>query len=268
MLKPPDSSLRGAVIGSGSGGNATLVRTDATTLLIDCGYSVKEFELRASALEFDPSSLSGILVTHEHDDHVGGVVALARKYQVPIFATRGTRIAQEARAGQLANWRQISAHDAFTIGDIGVQPVPVPHDAREPSQFIFRHAEVAFGILTDLGSLTSHVVEQYRQCDALLLEFNHDPALLAGSVYPARLKRRIAGAYGHLSNGQAQSLLQALQAPKLRYVVAAHLSERTNNPDLVAACLSETAASVGGFKWSIAAQDAVLPWFAVGEVRV
>jgi phosphoribosyl 1,2-cyclic phosphodiesterase len=252
--------MRCALIGSGSAGNASLVCSDTTSLLIDCGYSIKTFEERSEALSFDPASLSGILVTHEHDDHVGGVAALARRYQIPVYCTRGTRVATEAREGALETWQQISAHATFTIGDIEVCPVPVPHDAREPSQFIFKHGERRLGILTDLGSITPYVVNEYRQCDFLVLEFNHDPTLLAGSAYPARLKRRIAGHYGHFSNLQSQALLAAMQAPNLRHVVAAHLSERTNHPDLVARCLEDSARALGNLSWSIAAQDRVMQW--------
>jgi len=253
--------MRCALIGSGSAGNATLVSVENTHLLVDCGYSIKAFEERAEALDFDPSHLSGILVTHEHDDHVGGVAALARKYQIPVYCSRGTRVATETREGPLENWQQISSHASFTIGEIVIDPVPVPHDAREPSQFIFNHCERRLGILTDLGSITSYVVNQYRTCDVLVLEFNHDPALLAESAYPVRLKRRIAGNYGHLSNGQAQALLTAMKSPRLKHIIAAHLSERTNHPELVAACLEDTDAL--SVTWSIATQDRVTPWVEV-----
>ena len=266
MSAPQTSRMRCAVLGSGSSGNATVIQAAATAVLVDCGYSIKELETRAAALGFALETLNGILVTHEHDDHIGGVSALARKYGIPIFATRGTRNAQEARQGPLAEWQQISPHEVFQLGDLEIQAVPVPHDAREPSQFIFRHADTTLGVLTDLGTITPHVVEQYRDCDALLLEFNHDPDLLASAVYPARLKRRIAGAYGHLSNAQAQSLLKQMSAPKLTHVIAAHLSERTNNPETVELCLQESSAASNGFKWTIAAQREVTPWFEVMPV--
>lgn len=255
--------MRCAILGSGSAGNATLVSTGATTLLVDCGYSIRVFEERAQALEFEPAAITGILVTHEHDDHVGGVDALARKYGIPVYATRGTRVALEARTGPMPHWRHISAHQAFQIGEFEIQPVPVPHDAREPSQFIFEKGATRLGVLTDVGSLTPHVIGQYRTCRALVLEFNHDPVLLAASAYPARLKRRIAGDYGHFSNGQSQSLLQAMQSAQLKHVVAAHLSQRTNSPELVAKCLAQAAAEAPPFEWSIAAQDSIMPWFEI-----
>ncbi len=255
--------MRCALIGSGSGGNGTLVASGATTLLIDCGYSLRSFEARARALSVDPAALTGILVTHEHGDHAGGVDALARKYEIPVYATRGTRAATEARIGSLPHWQQISVHADFTLGEIQVQPVAVPHDAREPSQFIFTVETARLGLLTDVGSQTAHLADQYRLCSALILEFNHDPALLAAAVYPARLKRRIAGDYGHFSNAQSQNFLRSMQSANLKKVVAAHLSKRTNHPDLVTECLRQVAQETRGFEWSIATQDEVVPWFDV-----
>ena len=260
----PDPALRCALIGSGSAGNATLVQAGTTTILVDCGYSIRSFEERAAALDFDPAHLTAILVTHEHDDHVGGVDALSRRYGIPVYATRGTRVANEVRVGPLPEWLEISSHEPCRLGDLEVIPVPVPHDAREPSQFVFVSGAVRLGILTDIGSLTPHVIRQYKGCDAMVLEFNHEPELLQKSAYPSRLKKRIGGNYGHLSNAQSRALLRALGTQRLRYVVAAHLSERTNHPDLVTQAL-ESAVTEDGLplSYAIAAQHEVLPWFEV-----
>lgn len=254
--------MRCALLGSGSAGNATLVQSATTTLLVDCGYSLKAFEDRAQTLGFDPASLTAILVTHEHDDHIGGVGPLARKYSIPVYSSRGTQVADQARGGTVADWHEFSAHAAFTLGDLEIHPVPVPHDAREPTQFIIVHDNARLGILTDLGTATPHVIQQYRACNALVLEFNHDIKLLAESPYPARLKKRIGSVYGHFSNLQARGLLMMMASTQLRRVVAAHLSERTNHPDLVAEQL-ESWAGVGQIQWAIAAQNTVLPWFDV-----
>ena len=253
--------MRCALAGSGSSGNALLVSAGNTRLLVDCGYSVKALEERLQDLELAPDALDAILVTHEHDDHVGGVLPLARRYSLPVYWTRGTALAARERHGEPPESREFSAHAAFRIGDIDVQPVPVPHDAREAVQFVFSGDGQRLGLLTDLGAITPHVLEAYAGCEALCLEFNHDPALLQSSTYPASLKRRIAGDYGHLSNAQSTSLLSRLDRTRLQHVVAAHLSERTNHPDLVAQCLEGV---VPGLRWEIARQDAVLPWFDVG----
>jgi len=254
--------MRCALIGSGSAGNALLVQAGDTTLLVDCGYSVKAFEARAAQLEFDPRQLSAVLVTHEHDDHLGGVLPLSRRYRVPVHWAPGTRIAAVARHGEAADARDFSPHAPFTIGDITVTPVPVPHDAREPTQFVFSDGRARFGLLTDLGSITPHVLEAYADCDALCLEFNHEPELLESSAYPPSLRRRIASPWGHLSNAQAEQLLARLKGPRLTRVVAAHLSEKTNRPELVADCLARVASDVAT---TIAPQHAVVPWFGVGS---
>lgn len=253
--------MRCALIGSGSAGNALLVATGTTALLVDCGYSIKAFDARAAQLEFNPHDLCAVLVTHEHDDHLGGVLPLSRRYRLPVHWARGTRLVANARHGDAVESRDFSPHAPFTIGDIEVTPVPVPHDAREPTQFIFRHGAQRLGLLTDLGSITPHVLDAYADCDALCLEFNHDTDRLEHSEYPPSLRRRIAGAYGHLSNAQSEQLLSRLKGPRLKRVVAAHLSERTNDPGLVADCLARTAPDLTTV---IASQDAVVPWFEVG----
>ncbi len=252
--------MRCALVGSGSAGNALLVMTERTALLVDCGYSIKAFDARAAALDFDPRDLSAVLVTHEHDDHLGGVLPLSRRYRVPVRWARGTALAASARYGEAADATSFSPHAAFILGDIEVTPVAVPHDAREPTQFVFRHGERRLGVLTDLGSVTPHVLAAYADCDALCLEFNHDLDRLMNSDYPPSLRRRVSGPWGHLSNVQAESLLAKLKGPKLKRVVAAHLSERTNHPDLVAACLERV---VPELDTVIASQHAIVPWFEV-----
>lgn len=254
--------MRCALLGSGSAGNATLVSAEDTHLLVDCGYSIRVIEERAESLNFDISRLSGILVTHEHDDHVSGVDALARRFQLPVYATHGTRSGAKCVGEKFAHWHTISAHEPFRLGVLDVTPVPVPHDAREPSQFVLAHDGSRLGILTDLGHPTTHVIASYRECSTLVIEFNHEPALLAQAAYPAMLKKRIASNYGHFSNSQALSVLNSIAGRGLRHVVAAHLSERTNHPDIVAAKL-HAAAKPHGYQWSIAAQHAVTGWFDV-----
>jgi phosphoribosyl 1,2-cyclic phosphodiesterase len=253
--------VRCALIGSGSAGNALLVTAGDTALLVDCGYSVKAFEARAEQLDFDPRALTAVLVTHEHDDHVGGVLPLARRYRIPVYWSGGTALASAARHDEAVETREFSPHAAFAVGALEVTPVPVPHDAREPTQFVFSDGAARLGLLTDLGAPTPHVLATYADCDALCLEFNHDGALLESSAYPPSLRRRIASPWGHLSNGQAERLLAQLRGPRLARVVAAHLSEKTNRPDLVAACLART---VPDLATTIASQHAVVPWFEVG----
>ena len=228
--------LQFALLGSGSRGNATLVRSHSTRLLVDCGFAVKELQSRAALLDFDLASLDAVLVTHEHGDHIGGVARLARAYGVPVYLTRGTASArQDWNKCQL---QMISPHEGFRIGDIEVQPFPVPHDAREPCQFTFTHERRRLGVLSDLGRITAHVERSLAECDALLLECNHDVAMLASGPYPESLKRRVGGDWGHLSNLQAAGLLQRLERTRMQSLVLTHLSEQNNTPALArtAAC--------------------------------
>jgi phosphoribosyl 1,2-cyclic phosphodiesterase len=225
-----------ALLGSGSRGNGTLVRHGDTYLLIDCGFSLRETEQRLARLDTTAQALSAILVTHEHTDHMRGVDALARKYALPVWATRGTLAS--GRLSEEVERREICSHRAFALGDLLVQPFPVPHDAREPSQFVFSDGASHLGLLTDTGCSTPHIEQQLSGCDALILECNHERELLEQGEYPWPLKQRVGGDRGHLSNAQAAAILGRLDNRRLRQVVAAHLSEKHNTPALARAALA------------------------------
>jgi phosphoribosyl 1,2-cyclic phosphodiesterase len=225
------SSLSFASLGSGSRGNATLVCKANTRLLLDCGFSLKETVTRMQRLGVAPDSLTAVLATHEHGDHIGGVGALAREYNLPVYLTAGTWRAA-SHLGELPHVELIPANGSILIGDITVAPVAVPHDASEPVQYVFQSEGKSVGVLTDLGSVTEAVLRHYEQCDALLLEANHCPELLASSAYPASVKQRIGSDWGHLSNAQAKSLLIALSR-RLKYLVLVHLSEQNNSRERV-----------------------------------
>lgn len=226
-----------ASLGSGSRGNATVVATAATRLLIDCGFSLRESRRRLRRLGLEPAALDAILVTHEHSDHAAGVGALSQAYGLPVYASYGT--AASGRLGSCATLRRFNAGAAFTVGDIAVNAVAVPHDAREPCQFRLRADGLSLGVLTDLGSVTAHVVEAFQGCHGLVLEFNHDRALLAAGDYPPPLKRRVGGGWGHLNNDQASGLLTALDSAALRQLVIAHVSEKNNSEAAVRGVLAD-----------------------------
>ena len=231
--------MRFASLGSGSKGNGTLVAAGDTMLLVDCGFNRRETEQRLARLDVNPEQLDAILVTHEHGDHAGGVAALSRHYEIPIYLSHGT-----AAASKLDNAHKqlrINAGDNFVIDDIAVQSIPVPHDAREPTQFRLSSGGCCLGILTDLGSITPHVLAAYSGCTGLLLEFNHDLALLQNGSYPAALKRRVGGDYGHLNNHQAAELLRALDNSQLKLLAVGHLSEQNNSLAHAQAALAEVA---------------------------
>lgn len=221
--------MKFASLGSGSKGNGTLVATDASCLLIDCGFSVTETIRRMARLGLQPDDLDAILVTHEHGDHASGVLRLAKRFAIPVYASHGTIVSAElaAIAPQI-----VDVHERFTIGDIDITPVAVPHDAREPCQYVFSSNARTLGILTDLGSASPHVIEQYQYCDALMLEFNHDEWMLRDGPYPYSLKQRVGGNWGHLSNRQAANLLAQLEHQRLQHLVVSHVSESNNTPEL------------------------------------
>jgi phosphoribosyl 1,2-cyclic phosphodiesterase len=249
--------VRFASLGSGSRGNATLIEYAETCLLLDCGFTVKETELRLQNFNKSPADLAAIVVTHEHSDHIKGVGALARKYKLPVYMTSGTY--QSGRFGNLTTLNLINSHKSFQINQITVHPIPVPHDAREPCQFVFQNGKKRLGVLTDLGSITPYVRQQYTGLDALLLECNHDPDLLREGPYPYPLKQRILGDYGHLSNAQAAQLLGAIDIDSLQHLVVSHISQQNNTVEHVSAELMRAIpCGINGLK--MADQDSGFDW--------
>jgi len=253
--------FRFASLGSGSRGNATLVQSDSTTLLIDCGYAVKELVRRCNLLGVEPASIDAVLVTHEHGDHMRGVGALARRFGLPVWMSHGTWHA--ADYGKVEQLQLFNSHDgAIRLGDVEVMPVAVPHDAREPTQFVLRHADLALGLLTDLGSHTPHLADCYAELDALLLECNHDLDMLAAGPYPPSLRARVGSNYGHLNNMQAAHFLRSINHGRLRHLVAAHLSEKNNLPALARAALCEAVPDIEP-RLTLLQQDGPSAWFDV-----
>ncbi len=219
--------MRFASLGSGSKGNATLVRAGDTLVMVDCGFSLRETTRRLQRLGVEPQQLDAILVTHEHSDHSSGVAALSRKYRIPVYLTHGT--AGTGRCDDSFELRRFNCEDEISIGELSVKPVTVPHDAVEPCQYRFTWRGRSLGVLTDLGSITPHVVDNYRDCHGLLLEFNHDLPMLLAGPYPPQLKRRVGGDWGHLNNEQAADLLRQVAGATLKYLVVAHISEKNNS---------------------------------------
>ncbi len=253
--------MRFASLGSGSRGNATLISKGNTCLLIDCGFSAREVEKRLQKFNLTPADLTAILITHEHSDHIGGVRVLAKKHRLPIWATAGT-------AGNLAEdvqdlVRTVQYHTTFTLGEdedtITVYPFPVPHDAREPSQFVFEDGEYRLGLLTDTGMITPIIEKALTACDALMLEANHDIEMLAQSVYPDYLKQRVGGQYGHLNNKQAAKLLEKIDTSQLQYLVVMHVSEKNNTAELATESCVQAMGCDADFI-TIAAQNEGFDW--------
>lgn len=249
--------IRFASLGSGSKGNATLIECAGTRVLIDCGFNTKDAVARLQRLGIEPDSIDAILVTHEHSDHLGGVGRYARRYGTPVWITHGTWAAW--RDPLVPQLQRFSPHEGLRIGALEIQPYPVPHDAREPCQYVVGDGRRRLGILSDAGQVTAHMRAVLTDCDALMLECNHDAQMLADGPYPASLKRRVGGGLGHLSNAQSAALLAAIGPGRLQHLVLTHLSEINNTPALARAAV--VAALQCDADWIVcAAQDEGLGW--------
>ena len=247
-----------ASLGSGSKGNATLVRSDHGCVLIDCGFSLPQFTKRLNNLELEIDDIDAILVTHEHSDHGSGVSRLARKYDIPVWMTVGT-----ARALAIEDFNIIHGGQAtIEINDLSIQAVTVPHDAAEPVQYIFTQISSGrkLGILTDSGHISSHIQQAYQGLHGLLLEFNYDERMLQNGPYPPALKRRVSGNQGHLSNSQSFEMLQQMDRQQLDLVIAAHLSEKNNSIDIVSKLLQPLA---NEFTSILACQQKGFDWVSI-----
>ena len=230
--------MRFACLGSGSEGNALVVEVGQTRVLLDCGFSIKETVVRLGKLGLAPGDLSAIVVTHEHADHISGVTRLANRFKLPVWLSHGSY-------AYLANLDQtpsdiniIDSHATFAIGEMAIVPFPVPHDAREPIQFVFGDGAHRLGVLTDTGMITPHIAHMLSGCNALVLECNHDRELLANGSYPPRLKQRVGGRFGHLGNHAAADLLREIDTSRLTHLIAAHLSRKNNLPELARGALA------------------------------
>lgn len=228
--------MRFASLASGSEGNALIVESGRTRVMLDCGLGLRETISRLARLSLSPEDLSAILVTHEHEDHASGVLRFARKFSLPVWLTFGTFKNHDAFS-RLPEMCMIEDYQRFEIGDMEIEPFPVPHDAREPVQFVFGNGAKRLGVITDTGCSTPHIEAKLSGCHALVLECNHDAQMLANSAYPPGLIRRISGRYGHLDNQSAGGLLSRLDQSRMQHVIAAHLSQKNNTPELARGAL-------------------------------
>ncbi len=229
--------MRFSSLGSGSKGNSALVEHMSTCIMVDCGFPLSTLEKRLTKLSKTPDNIDAILITHEHSDHVNGLGKIARKYHIPVWTNHGTYHGLKDK--DLPEINYFSSHMDFTIGDIQVSPFPVPHDAKEPVQFVFHADEKRIGVLSDLGKVTPHIMGKLGILDALMLESNHDRAMLEVGPYPRFLKERVGGGLGHLSNEQCADLLQLLDTTKMQHFVVSHISEKNNQPSIVKRTLSK-----------------------------
>ena len=253
--------MRFATLGSGSRGNALLVAAGATRLLVDCGFGLRETERRLAQFGVGAAYLQGILVTHEHSDHLRGVAALARRHGIPVWATTGTW-SRSPGAGVERLHLIASTGPGFQVGDIRVEPFPIPHDAREPCHYVLESGGRRLGLLTDSGHVTRHIRHRLSECDALVLECNHDAEMLRHGPYPPFLRARVGGDFGHLGNHQAAELVDQLPHRHLTRLLLAHLSEKNNHPELARQAILAVDAGLAA-RLTLAHQDQPSPWLAV-----
>ncbi|MGQ0653485.1 MAG: MBL fold metallo-hydrolase [Betaproteobacteria bacterium] len=258
--------LRFASLASGSKGNCLVAEArgllqEGTRVLIDCGLGLRDVERRLQRLDLAASQIDAILVTHEHGDHACGVFEFAAAHNTPVCLTYGTYLALQAEGRVIEGVRVsfINGREATSVGDVQVFPFTVPHDAREPVQFVLSDGSAKLGVLTDIGISTPHVEQALSGLDALVLECNYDLDLLWGGAYPRWLKQRIAGPFGHLDNRASEGLLSALERSKLKHVIGAHLSQSNNRPELARAALARALGCEASWV-GLASQDEGFGW--------
>ena len=256
--------LRFKSLGSGSSGNATVVEACGLwpqRILIDCGLGLKHLHHRLGEAGLQAEDISAIFITHEHGDHIGCARSLSLRYRIPVWMSAGT---YSAIGSPNFDGLLHTASDGQTInlGGLQLTPFAVPHDATEPLQLSCTDGAAKLGVLTDLGHATAHVLAHLQGCDALLLECNHDLDLLSQSAYPAFLKRRVGGDFGHLSNAAAGDIARSVMHRCLKHIVAAHLSLQNNRPELAQDAM---AAAVGCDQSDIVVADASggAPWLQI-----
>ena len=236
--------LRFASLASGSGGNCLVAEagdaSSCTRVLLDCGLNLRDTERRLARLGLQAADISGILVTHEHGDHAHGVFDFAAAHGITVYLTHGTLAALKAEGRAIEGVRLVlvNGRELFFIGGMQVAPFTVPHDAREPVQYVLSDGDRRLGVLTDIGVPTAHVAQVLSGLSALVLETNYDYDLLWNGGYPRWLKQRIAGPFGHLDNEDSARLLGALDCSRLKHLIGAHLSENNNRPELARAALA------------------------------
>lgn len=256
--------MRFSVLGSGSKGNCTLVASGRTTILIDNGFSGKEITKRLELVGFSLQSLDAIVISHEHGDHIAGVGVLSRRCRIPVYANPATHAASAGRVKKLHARQEFGTGQSFCIGELNIHPFQVSHDTVDPVGFQISDGSRSIAYCTDTGKITKMIANHLRQCQALILEANHDPRMLREGPYPLPLQQRVKSSQGHLANEDAGRCLRELLDSGLQHVVLAHLSETNNLPELALEtirkelCLENSALQI-----TISRQDAPTPLIEV-----
>lgn len=243
-----------SVLGSGSKGNSVFIQSGETAILIDAGFSGKQLETRLSHVGKDISEISGIFLTHEHNDHISGAGVLSRRFKMPVYANEGTFKGAERKLGKLHRREEFETGGSIELQDLEIRSFRVSHDTLDPVGFVVSDGNFTLGYCTDTGKTSHLMAARLKNCDMLIIEFNHDPDMLKTGPYPLALQQRVRSSHGHLANQDAAEFLRILLHDKLRCIVLAHLSETNNLPRLA----QQAAASVNcgeGSEILTAAQD-------------
>ena len=256
--------MRFASLASGSSGNCLVAEAAGTVVLVDCGLALTETERRLARLGLEPSRVDAILVTHEHGDHADGAFEFAAAHRVTVYLTHGTLAALKAEGKVLDGvpLALVNGRQSFFVDGIQLLPFTVPHDAREPVQYVLSDGAAKLGVVTDVGISTAHVEKVLSGLDALVLECNYDYDMLWNGGYPRWLKERIAGPFGHLDNLESERLLGAIDRSRLKHVIGAHLSQQNNRPGLARAALARALGCEESWV-SLATQDEGFGWRSI-----
>jgi phosphoribosyl 1,2-cyclic phosphodiesterase len=255
--------IRLTVLGSGSAGNATCIEADGARVLVDAGFSCRELAGRLRAVGVEPDRIDGLLITHEHSDHVRGAARFSRTFGVPVYCTAATFSAAGLDQDGVHAHAEVGAGRPFAVGALSIHPFPVPHDAADTLGFVLACGGRRIGYATDLGHGAAPVREALRDCDLLILESNHDVEMLRSGPYPEIIKQRVLGRHGHLDNEAAAAILEEVAGERTRRVVLAHLSRTNNRPDLALRAARATFDRAGRHAPAIhpAGQWSPTPWF-------
>lgn len=248
-------TLSVCVLASGSKGNAIYISDGRTSILMDAGLSGIEIQRRMQAAQLDIQDLNAIVVSHEHSDHVRGVGVISRRYKLPVYITKATANAAATQLGRIHEMHHFDIGQTFAIKELAIHPFATSHDAQDPAGFTVARNGRKVGIATDLGIATGMVKQHLKTCSLLVLEANHDPAMLAGGPYPWPLKQRIKSRNGHLSNQESRDLLGEIKHDGLRHVILAHLSEVNNTPEKALEAVCQAIGEEDRFKLHAACQE-------------
>jgi phosphoribosyl 1,2-cyclic phosphodiesterase len=259
------------ILGSGSGGNCAYLETDEARLLVDAGFSLRQIRQRLASIGRVPENLTGVVITHEHSDHIAGLAQLAQKIEVPVYANRPTAEAIQYQTGAKLNYRLFATGATFEVGDVAVETFAIPHDAQDPVGLLFRTAAGNVGFLTDLGHATKLALERVRPAQVLVLESNHDVKMLQECPHrPWSLKQRILGRHGHLSNEAAAEAAAEIMSADLRHLYLGHLSRQCNLPEIALRVMQKRLQDIGAthVRLEMTHQHQPCPTLALGTSSV